>query len=203
MTQADYQRVVPHIMTPQEFRDREDILAHRYYIVRQGTIGEYMRCKGFADHAGCGGVHNYLTLHCVERPFSSVTRGLYVWYRANPAAGAGRSQLRPDEQRKLAELDRRIFGMRVPTSLSSTHPELARKLAGGDQNSYDLGGIALGILEPISAAKAQRLVDMINMRAGRQIITLDTLDVDVPLDGRATPQQQRRAVPRPPVRRAW
>jgi hypothetical protein len=52
------------VRPPDEAEERDRLLAQRYFLVRQGSLGEIFRCRE------CKGKHSYLTLRCVERPFS-------------------------------------------------------------------------------------------------------------------------------------
>jgi hypothetical protein len=172
MTVPQIARPHPVIMTPDEMRERERLLRGRYFLVRQGTLGEIMKCKR------CGGKHAYLTLACIERPFSGITAGVYAYYRTQPALGmTGRSQLSHAEQERLAAMDR-IFGKRP--DLATSHSEMARKLnqedGAGKEGDLNLGGVALGVLEPISPVKAQQLVDAINTRAQTKVLDITQLD---------------------------
>ena len=159
-------RVAPGIWTPEEMRQWEAIRKGQYFLVRQGTLGEMMRCKR------CGSKHTYLTWMCVERPFKGLTTGLYAYWRSQPG-GLHRGDLRPEEQRNLGVLDQIIGGQAA--DLASAHPRMAQALNTGQRNA-DIGGVALGALEPITTAKAQQLVDAVNMRAGRPILSMATLD---------------------------
>lgn len=158
-------RVHPDIMTPEEGREYERILAGRFYLVRQGEMGELMRCKR------CQSKHSYITFMCIERPLSGLSGGLYARWRTAPATWY-RGELSPEERRRLEEFDK-LFGPQ--TDMRTGHPQTARVL-GTTERDGDIGKLALGVLEPITREKAEQLVTAINRRAGRDALTMATLD---------------------------
>lgn len=173
MTQT-IQRVHPDIMTPDEMREYERVLKSRFFLVRQGALGERMICRRKDARGtvigGCGGTHTYITFMCIERPFSGLAPGLYARWRTSPALF--RNDLSPDEQSRLERLDR-FFGPQK--DFRTSHPRLAQSMSLDDRDG-DIGKLAVGILEPITRQKAEQLVIAINRRAGRDALTIDTLD---------------------------
>jgi hypothetical protein len=157
------------IASPDTARERRKILAGRYFLVRSagGPAGEIWVC------GRCGGKHRYFTLMCKEQPFSGLTNGLYAFWHV---VGANDAQtFLSDAQRvRLRELSKLFGPSRNAPDLSTSHPETARKLATAETD-VDMGALALGILEPITRAEAQRYADRINNAAGRHIFTLPGL----------------------------
>ncbi len=144
------------VRSPEEAAERDRLLAGRYFLVRQGSLGEIFRCRE------CKGKHQFLTLRCCDRPFSGVAEGLWAYLETagTPQAFA---RMTPEEQARLAQI-RRLFG--DPTSipdLATSHPEMARAL---DVGARDIlrGMVPLGIIEEIPRALAQRYQDRINLR---------------------------------------
>jgi hypothetical protein len=144
----------PFIKTPQEAAERDQLLAGRYFLVKQGSLGEIFRCRH------CHGKHLYLSLACCERPFSGMAEGLWAYYEVagTPQAFA---RMTPAERRRL-ETVRRLFDLNG-TDLSTSHPETARALAVDELDIFK-GAYPLGILEEIPHSLAQRYQDRINMR---------------------------------------
>lgn len=145
------------------YREQQRILAGRYFLVKIAGNGDVWRCRR------CGGKHRYLTLMCVEQPFSGLTRGLYAYYRTVGVYGA-ESYLSPVERARYAEL-RRLFG--DAPDIATSHPEFARQVGTADRDA-DVGAFtftatepsatALGLVEKIDRDKASRLVARINGR---------------------------------------
>lgn len=152
------------IPTEAERRERDRMLASTYFLVRTAGTGDTLACKR------CAGKHRFLTLFCVERPWSGITNGLYGYWKA---AGDAAQFMNPEQSARYARLTR-MFGA-VEPDLGQAHPRTARSLK-LDPRDVDRGAVALGILEPITRAYASKLVDSINQRAHRQLLTLATLD---------------------------
>jgi hypothetical protein len=142
------------IPSQEEIDARERILRSSYFLVRQGSLGEILRCKR------CGAKHPYLTLMCVEQPFSGLTGGIFGYCHAG---------LQTKSYEHLPPLERARFE-RIATSLggnlADSHPELVRsmQIAPSDVDSISF---ALGVLEPITKTKAQQLVWRINAKGRR------------------------------------
>lgn len=141
------------ITSPADAAERDRLLAQRYFLVRQGSLGEIFRC------GLCRGKHEYLTLRCVERPFSGVAEGLWGFFQVAGTPQA-LTRMRPDERAIVTRLTR-IFGPSTP-DLTTSHPEMARSLGVADRDILR-GTVPLGILEEIPAALAQRYQDRINL----------------------------------------
>lgn len=149
------------IPTPEQVIERERILRSVYFLVRQDSeLGERARCRR------CNRKHTHLTLMCVEKPFSGVSGGLFAFWKAAGAHG-GYDYLSPAARLKYDELTKKYGVM----DLADGHPSTAEKLqiAPGD---VDLGAIALGILEPLTKAEAQRRVWRINSLGCRPPLVL-------------------------------
>jgi hypothetical protein len=132
-------------------RERERIEAANYFLVRISGQWDRWRCRN------CGGKHPYLTLRCIEQPFSGLTGGLYaVWHHVG--ANGIMPTLSPAQRAKFD----RLAGIFAGVDLSASHPQMARNV-GTAEKDIDLGAIALGILEPIARATAQALVKRINV----------------------------------------
>jgi hypothetical protein len=142
------------VRTPAEAAERDRLLAGRFYLVRQGSLGEIFRC------GRCKNRHTYLTLMCIEQPFSGITEGLWAYYQA---AGTPQAFLRmtPDEQRRVESVRRFLGPSAGLPDLSAGHPQFARGLS-VDERDIEVGAVPMGVLEEIPASLAQRFVDRIN-----------------------------------------
>jgi hypothetical protein len=158
------------IMSPQEAAERDGLLASRFFLVRQGSLGEIFRC------GECKGRHAYLTLRCCERPFSGIAEGLwgYLKVAGTPQAFARMTA----EERARVERITRLFGEAADQpDLSSSHPEMARAIGVGERDIFR-GTVPLGILEEIPASLAQRYQSRINARGCRPKLALPGLKED-------------------------
>lgn len=155
------------VPTPSALKARDRLLAGQFFLVNiaKGSAGEIWRCRR------CKGKHRYLTLFCVEQPFSGLSGGLYAYWHTIGANGAG-AFLSETEARRLKLIADRIGGGRA--DLGASHPETARRV-GTAPNDADMGALALGVLDPIKPEKARDLVRRINMRAGKDILSLPGL----------------------------
>lgn len=161
------------LQTPEQLAERERILAARYFLVRQGSLGEVFRC------GRCRAKHPYLTLMCVEQPFSGIDGGLVAYYKVLGQPGA-LARMTPDERARLRRVERIVKPMTALPDLGRSHPGLAVKLAASEQlgrHDASIASIALGILEPISREQAQRLLSRINGRNGK--LTVPGLNSEV------------------------
>lgn len=157
--------------------EQERLLAGRFFLVKIAGNGEVWRCRR------CGGKHRYLTLMCVEQPFSGLTRGLYAYYRTVGVHGA-MNYLTPAERSRYAELAR-MFGPLDTPDLATSHPLMARSMGTGERDA-DLGALsftatepsstALGLVERISRDKAARLAARINSRGIKPPFVLEGLN---------------------------
>ncbi len=158
------------ILSPEQAAERDRILTARYFLVRQGSLGEVFRCRE------CGQKHPYLTLRCVEQPFSGIEGGLYAFYRV-----MGRpdvlGRVTAEERRRVAKI-RRLFRPVVDLpDMTTAHSSIANFTARQDhlgERDAQIGAVALGILEPIPRSLAQRYLSRINMRGGN--LTVPGLD---------------------------
>lgn len=144
------------IPSQEEITHRDRVLAATYFLVRQGTLGEIAKCKR------CGGKHSYLTLMCIEQPFSGITQGIFMYVHVG----------RPKAERKeLPVLERanyeRVVKALDTLELADSHPETAAKIRSADTDDVNHIAYALGVLEPITKQKAQQLVWRINARGIR------------------------------------
>jgi hypothetical protein len=147
------------------------ILASSYFLVRiagNASIGEALVCD--QKRGGCGAKHQYLTLRCVEQPFSGLTGGLYAYFRAIRDNGLERL-LSPSEQARFDALNGGVFDG-LP-DLATRHPSLARNVTSGlGARDAQLAAVALGVLEPIPPSLARKYRDRINARGVRPKFTL-------------------------------
>lgn len=150
------------LRTPEQIAERERILASRYFLVRQGSLGEIFRCRE------CKQKHPYLTLRCVEQPFSGAEGGLLAYYKVLGRPGAVQ-QMTPAERARLRQIGRIVDMVGTLPEIGAGHPDLARRAAYanalGERDAL-IGSVSLGILEPIPQALAQKLLDRINLRGG-------------------------------------
>jgi hypothetical protein len=131
--------------------ERERLLGSQYFLVRISGQWDRWRCRN------CGGKHPYLTLRCIEQPFSGLTGGLYaVWHHVG--ANGILPTLSPAQRAKFD----RLAGIFAGVDLSRSHPRTAQAMGVAERDA-ELGAIALGILEPLSRASAQALVKRINV----------------------------------------
>lgn len=147
--------------------EQRKIMESSYFLVNIGGIGEALICD--PRKGGCGGKHRYITLRCVEQPFSGITGGLFAYYRA---VGDNRlaHHLPPSERLRYDAIGRTLAGL---PDLSTGHPETARRLTAGlGQSDALLAGEAIGILEPIPPTLARRKVEQINSRGLRPKLVL-------------------------------
>lgn len=156
--------------------EQQRILESTYFLVNiagNNGVGEALICD--PKKGGCGGKHRYITLRCVEQPFSGITGGIYAYYRAvtdNHLA----DDASPEEKTRLRAIrDRlsRIGAFRDLPDLATHHPEMAKKVTAGLGERDEAGaGMALGILEPIPPTLARKYADRINARGCRPRFTL-------------------------------
>ncbi len=137
-----------------EIEERDRILASQYFLVKQGSLGEILRCKR------CGAKHPYLTLMCVEQPFSGITDGIWGYCHAGIKTSSY-THLAPDKRARFE----RIAAALGP-NLADAHPELVRSMNIAETD-VDSVSFALGVLEPITKMKAQQLVWRINAKGLR------------------------------------
>lgn len=158
---------VPGFLPTKEYLDkRRKLLAAQFFLVRQGgKMGEVLRCSR------CKGKHRHLTLMCVERPFDGLKNGLFAYYQTAGKSGAA-NFFSPQEMDRY-EAIQKALGIGVK-DLAESHPRFVRdlKVAEGD---IDIGAIAVGILEPISKAKAKALAWNINARGLKPKFMLEGL----------------------------
>jgi hypothetical protein len=148
-------------------RERQRLLAAKFYLVKtsgNGGLGEGLRCRN------CSGRHRYLTLRCVEQPFDGLSQGVYAYLKVAGDTGAV-AYMNP-AQRARYDAAGQLFGPLA--DLATSHPQTARRFQ-GDERDLDVAAVALGILDPISKAMAQRLADRINLRGARPPFTLPGL----------------------------
>lgn len=155
--------------------EQRRILEGTYFLVRirgNGGIGEALVCD--PKKGGCGRKHDYLTLRCVEQPFSGLTGGLFAYYRAVGDNGLVNT-LSPTEQQRFAAVQSSVGWMARLPDLATHHPETARGM-GLDARDAQLAAVALGILEPIPPSLARKYRDRINARGVRPRFTLPGME---------------------------
>lgn len=150
------------IPSPEVLEERERILKNQFFLVRIAGNGDVWRCTR------CNSKHPYMTLMCIEQPFSGVDGGLYAFYKV--AGDTGAVDFMNPTQRSRYESISRLFG-RQP-DLATSHPLLARSIQTGPRD-IDAGAMALGLLEPITRAKAIQLARAINGRGIKPPFRLD------------------------------
>jgi hypothetical protein len=152
--------VPPFIPTPEQVAERERIVSARYFLVKQGSLGEIYRCRR------CKLKHRYLTLMCREQPFNGAEGGLFAYVKV-----VGPAIRRPDittaEKLRYERVKQLFPGLISMPDIADYHPASSRNIVGiGDRDAY-IGSVALGILEPITKAEAQKLLKIINIRGGK------------------------------------
>lgn len=160
----------PFIMSPDEAAERDRLLMGRFFLVRQGSLGEIFRCTR------CNGKHGFLTLACIERPFSGVAEGLWGYLKVAGAPQAF-ARMTPDERLRLERVMRMFGAAAQQPDLSTSHPEWARSLGVAERDIFR-GAVPLGILDEIPASLAQRFQSRINARGLRPKLALPGLKED-------------------------
>lgn len=158
---------------------RLEALKRNFFLVRiagSDGLGELWRCRR------CRGKHPYLSLNCVERPFSGLDQVLYViWQQAGDLAAV--KSVSP-EQAARHNAGRAIARQVVDDipDLATSHPEMARRRAlDGRMAAFDLdvGGLVVGRAEPIPPTLAQRYLDRINaLRQSGGKLAIDGLEIN-------------------------
>lgn len=165
MTLPDGSAIVvpPYVLTPEQDAERVKLLSSSFFLVKQGSLGEIFRC------GLCQTKHAYLTLRCVEQPFSGLDGGLVAFYKVMGRPSV-QEQMRPDERARLRTVGRVFRPMLDLPELGQRHPAMSGQMAKaadlGDRDAM-LASVALGILEPLSKEHAQRLLNRINLRNGK------------------------------------
>lgn len=162
--------IVPSfVMSPEETAERDKLLAARYFLVRQGSLGEIFRCKR------CNVRHAYMTLMCVERPFSGIAEGLWAYFQTvgTPEALA---RMTTAERRRLGQVTAFFAppGNDLP-DLATLHPRFARGMRVPERDALT-GAVPLGILDEIPRSLAQRYVTQINTRGLKPPLVLPGLE---------------------------
>lgn len=150
------------------------VLASVFFLVRQGGLGERLRCD--PQKGGCGGRHQYLTLRCVERPFSGLTGGLYAYYRAVGDHDLVKD-LPPAERARYEGIGEALGQLGEMPDLATTDPRTARAL-GLKPGDSQIGALAMGILDPVPMSLARRLVARINEKGLKPPLVLPGLEAD-------------------------
>lgn len=159
--------------------EQRRILEATYFLVKirgNGGIGEALVCD--PRKGGCGQKHDYITLRCVEQPFSGITGGLVAYYRAVGDNGLT-DALSPHERLRLDAIRSRLgeAGSLLGSlpDLRTHHPETARGMQIGARDAQ-LAAVALGVLEPIPPSLARRYRDRINARGIRPRFALPGME---------------------------
>jgi len=161
--------------SPEALAEQRKLLAATYFLVRirgNGGIGEALVCD--QRRGGCGRKHDYLTLRCVEQPFSGLTGGLFAYYRAVGDNGLA-DALAPHERQRFDAVGAAVGWMAGLPDLSTAHPETARAMDLAPRDAQ-LAALALGVLEPIPASLARKYALRINARGIRPPFTLPGLE---------------------------
>jgi hypothetical protein len=132
------------VLSPAERIRRDRWLASHWYLIRNvaGEYGERLKCigtvlNGRVVHAGCGGVHDFITHRCLPRPYQG-KEPVLLYLAANTRDGRA-SRL-----------------MKSLPLLMRDHPRTARELAQRDDAETLLAWV-VGRVEPIDAAKGRRM----------------------------------------------
>lgn len=155
------------IKSPEEAAERDTLLSLRFFLVRQGSLGEIFRCKE------CNGKHQFFSLRCCERPFSGIAEGLWAYTQAAGTPEALR-RMTPAEKRQVANAKRLLGTAATLPDLASSHPQFARGI-GVAERDLQLAAMPLGILEEVPASLAQRFQDRINLRGLKPPLALPGL----------------------------
>ena len=158
--------------------EQERMLRARFFLVKIAGNGQAWRCKG------CKGQHRYLTLRCIERPFSGLTRGLYAYWKTLGAYG-GERYLSPSERSRMTALSELFGPAKGIPDLASAHPITAKTLGIGS-NEADYGAVtlasptltasALGVVEIVDREKARRLCERINATGLKPAFRIEGVD---------------------------
>jgi hypothetical protein len=105
--------------------------------------------------------HGYMTLMCVERPFSGIAEGLWAYFQTVGTPEALK-RMTPAEKRRLDQVTRYFAppGDVLP-DIATLHPRFARGMRVPERDALT-GAVPLGILDEIPASLAQRYVTRIN-----------------------------------------
>jgi hypothetical protein len=168
----------PWMMTREQEKEQRRILAGRYFLVKIAGNGDVWRCRH------CKGKHRYLTLMCVEQPFSGLTRGLFAYYKTVGMHGA-QAYLSPVERARYAALSKMFRPLDGAPDIATAHPQFARHVNTAERDA-DVGAFtfvatepsstALGLVEPVSRDKAARLVARINARGIKPPLVVEGLN---------------------------
>lgn len=156
------------VISPETEKRKRELLANQFFLLRQGELGELLKCTR------CGTKHRYFTLMCIERPFDGLKEGLLAYYHHVGKYG-GEKFLSSIELRRYEEIGKVVGRIGGQRDLSDGHPQTARTLKTGD-NDYDIGAVSLGLLEPITARKAEALAWNINARGLKPPFRLQGLE---------------------------
>lgn len=137
---------VPDLLLPEHLTAYRRLRDSRYFLVRNrdGPTGERYRCTVPELHH-CNGMHEYLTYMGVYRPFRGLEGALW-----------GYAQVRGDSTLRHKLLD-------WAPHLDAGHPMTANALR-PKEPGVDIIAVAIGVLEPISKERAERLAAEINSR---------------------------------------
>lgn len=129
-----------------------------YVLVRiAGNAGyDSLRCRR------CNRLHTHLTLMCEPQPFYGLSEGLFAYSKALGISGNERF-LTADQRHRLAQLSKFLGPAADAPDLATSHPRTVREMRIGERDA-DLAAVAIGVLEPISHATAQRLLDAVNAK---------------------------------------
>lgn len=131
-------RVQGFLEPPELVAARERQKANSWFLVRNnGEAGERWPCRH------CGSKHDYFTLCCLPRPWNGLVEALFAFVETVPD-------------------DPRVPRIMLPLeNIARRHPNTARLLS-GDPEAQELFAISIGLVEPISAARARLFIAAIN-----------------------------------------
>lgn len=137
---------VPWLVEPEVAAEREAIARSTYFLVKisgNAGVGEVWRCRE------CKRKHAYFTRRCVELPFNGLEEALTAYWQHT------------GDQVRRAQLSGFLGLIAGLPDLATLHPEMARRL-GAHPDEIALGGLALGLVEPIPKTLAQLYLNRIN-----------------------------------------
>lgn len=155
--------------------EQRRIMESTYFLIRvkgNASLGENLFCAPAKGGCGAKGksAHECITLRCVPQPFSGITGGLVVYYRA-VADNHLADSLSIEERtrlRAIRDLLSRFGAFDGLPDLATHHPEMAKRLTAGLGERDEVGAaMALGILEPVPFSLAKKYRDRIRARGCR------------------------------------
>lgn len=131
-------RVGGFLEPPEIVAAREREKANSWFLLRNnGEAGERWRC------GRCNAQHPYFSLMCLPRPWNGLVEALFAFVQTVPE-------------------DPRTPRMILPlANIAERHPHTTRLLS-GDPEAQELFAISIGVVEPITPARARLFIQAIN-----------------------------------------